>query len=288
MARSQDFVFTLYGDYIHHLGGEAWTGSLIELLGLLGLSGQAVRSTLSRMSRKGWLKGRRVGNKSYYSLTPKSIDLLEEGAERIFQPRSDLWDGRWHLLVYSIPEKERPLRHRLRKRLTWLGFGSLSNATWISPRDRRKEVEGVVNSLGIRGHVEIFSAEHFGFASDQEVAERCWNLEELNRTYAAFIAKYEPDFLDYKKKAAEGDGLEPSKCFARRFILVHEYRSFPYVDPNLPSELLPNDWLGDKATQLFQEYHSLLTAEANAFVDGVLAKVPIPSPSHRHKRMKGA
>ncbi len=288
MARSQDFVFTLYGDYIHHLGGEAWTGSLIELLGLLGLSGQAVRSTLSRMSRKGWLKGRRVGNKSYYSLTPKSIDLLEEGAERIFQPRSDLWDGRWHLLVYSIPEKERPLRHRLRKRLTWLGFGSLSNATWISPRDRRKEVEGVVNSLGIRGHVEIFSAEHFGFASDQEVAERCWNLEELNRTYAAFIAKYEPEFLDYKKRAAEGDGLEPSKCFARRFILVHEYRSFPYVDPNLPSELLPNDWLGDKATQLFQEYHSLLTAEANAFVDGVLAKVPIPSPSHRHKRMKGA
>jgi len=278
VARSQDLVFTLYGDYIRHGGGEAWTGSLIELLGLLGLSEQAVRSTLSRMSRKGWLKGRRVGNRSCYSLTPKSIELLEEGAQRIFQPRSDLWDGRWYLLVYSIPEKERPLRHRLRKRLTWLGFGSLSNATWISPRDRRKEVEGVVNSLGIQGHVEIFSAEHFGFASDQELVERCWNLEDLNRAYAAFIAKYEPDFLDYKRREAEGDGLEPSECFVRRFMLVHEYRSFPYVDPNLPSELLPEEWLGNKATQLFQEYHGLLTAKANAFVGRVLAKAPIPPP----------
>ena len=38
MLRSQDLVFTLYGDYIRHRGGEAWTGSLIELLGLLGMS----------------------------------------------------------------------------------------------------------------------------------------------------------------------------------------------------------------------------------------------------------
>jgi len=219
-----------------------------------------------------------VGNKSYYSLTSRSIDLLEEGAERIFQPRSDVWDGRWHLLVYSIPEKERPLRHRLRKRLTWLGFGSLSNATWVSPRDRRREVEGIVNSLGIQGHVEIFSAEHLGFASDQELVERCWNLEELNAAYAAFIGNYEPGFLDYKKRVVEGDGLEPSDCFVRRFMLVHEYRFFPYVDPNLPTELLPEEWLGYKATQLLQEYHGLLTHEANAFVDGVLAKVPIPPP----------
>jgi len=28
VARSQDLVFTLYGDYLRHRGGEAWTGSL--------------------------------------------------------------------------------------------------------------------------------------------------------------------------------------------------------------------------------------------------------------------
>jgi len=49
MARSEDLVFTLYGDYIRHRGGEAWTGSLIELLGPLGLSEQAVPDPMSGM-----------------------------------------------------------------------------------------------------------------------------------------------------------------------------------------------------------------------------------------------
>ena len=44
----------------------------------------------------------------------------------------------------------------------------------------------------------------------------------------------------------------------KRSMLIHEYRSSSCVDPNLPSELLPDDWLGEKATQLFQQYHDPL------------------------------
>ncbi|MFN2220358.1 MAG: PaaX family transcriptional regulator C-terminal domain-containing protein, partial [Anaerolineae bacterium] len=71
-----------------------------------------------------------------------------------------------------------------------------------------------------------------------------------------------------------GDSLAPQECFKQRFMLVHEYRSSPYVDPNLPVELLPDDWLGDRATRLFQQVRDLLTGEAEAFVDSVLAKAP--------------
>jgi phenylacetic acid degradation operon negative regulatory protein len=276
MLRSQDLVFTLYGDYIRHRGGEAWTGSLIELLGLLGMSEQAVRSALSRMSRKGWLTGRRVGNKSFYSLTPKSIKLLEEGAQRIFQPRADEWDGEWCVLTYSIPEKKRHLRNKLRERLTWLGYAPLSHATWISPRILQHELEDLLDSLKIRDYVEIFCAEHLGFSSEREIVASCWNLEGLNQTYADFIVKYEPLLNQHKTKLAEENSLDPSECFVQRFMLVHEYRSFPYVDPNLPAELLPDDWLSNKAIQLFREYHELLTTEANTFVDDVFARAPSP------------
>ena len=75
MSRTQDIVFTLYGDYIRHPGGEAWASSLIELLGLFGVSGQAVRSTLSRTSRRGWLEGRKASRFSFHSLTPKCLEL---------------------------------------------------------------------------------------------------------------------------------------------------------------------------------------------------------------------
>lgn len=274
MSHSQDMVFTLYGDYIRHRGGEAWTGSLIELLGLFGLSGQAVRSTLSRMSQKGWLESRKVGRYSFYSQTSKFLKLLEEGAQRIFQPRCDPWDGRWYLLTYSIPESKRHLRRRLRKRLLWLGFGCLNNATWISPRDLRAEVEQIVDALKVRPYVEFFSAEHRGFASDEEIVARCWNLKRLNDYYAAFIACYDPLFQEYQALLTTGNGPEPQECFVQRFMLVHEYRSSPYVDPNLPLELLPDDWLGERAAQLFQQYHDLLVEKAEAFVDAVLARAP--------------
>jgi phenylacetic acid degradation operon negative regulatory protein len=274
MSHSQDMVFTLYGDYIRHRGGEAWTGSLIELLGLFGLSGQAVRSTLSRMSQKGWLKSRKAGRYSFYSLTPKCLELLTEGAQRIFQPRRDPWDGRWYLLTYSIPESKRHLRRRLRQRLLWLGFGALNHATWISPRDLRGEVEKAVDALRVRPYVELFSGEHRGFADEGEIVARCWDLKRLNDYYAALIARYEPPFQKHRARLTAGRSLEPRACFVQRFMLLHEYRSSPYVDPNLPPELLPDDWLGERATQLFQGYHDLLVEGAEAFVDSVLAKAP--------------
>jgi len=278
MSHSQDMVFTLYGDYIRHRGGEAWTGSLIELLGLLGLSGQAVRSTLSRMSRRGWLESHRASRYSFYRLTPKCLRLLEEGAQRIFRPRHDPWDGRWHLLSYSIPESKRHLRRRLRRRLLWLGFGALNQATWISPRDLRAEVEKVVNALHVRPYVEFFTAEHGGFSSEEEIVARCWDLKRLNDYYAAFIARYDLLFQEYQTRLMAGDSLEPQECFVQRFMLVHEYRSSPYVDPNLPRELLPDDWLGERATQLFQQYHNLLVEKAEAFVDSVLDRAPPRAP----------
>jgi phenylacetic acid degradation operon negative regulatory protein len=267
-------IFDLYGGYIRHRGGEAWTGSLIELLGLFDLSGQAVRSTLSRMSQKGWLESRKSSRYSFYSMTPKCINLIEEGTQRIFQPRHDLWDGQWHLLTYSIPESKRRLRRILRKRLLWLGFGTLNNATWISPQNLQAEVEQVVSALNARPYVEFFTATHRGFASDEEIVARCWNLEQLNNYYATFIARYAPPFQEHQARLRAGDSLEPQECFRQCFMLVHEYRSSPYVDPNLPLELLPDDWLGERATQIFQQYHDLLIEKAEAFVDSVLTKAP--------------
>jgi phenylacetic acid degradation operon negative regulatory protein len=267
-------VFTLYGDYVRHRGGEAWTGSLIELMGLFGLSDQAVRSTLSRMSRKGWLKRSRSGRHSFYSQTPKLLVLLEEGAQRIFHPRHDPWDGQWYLLTYSIPESKRALRRKLRKRLLWLGFGALHQATWISPRDLRREVEKVVYSLNIDPYVEFFAAKHRGFSSDQEIVAQCWNLKQLNDYYADFISRYRRSFEEHQARLMASNELEPAECFGRRFMLVHEYRSSPYVDPNLPPELLPDGWLGLGAAQLFQQYHDLLSEGAEAFVDEVLAQAP--------------
>jgi phenylacetic acid degradation operon negative regulatory protein len=274
--RLQSLVITLYGDYIRHAGGCIWIGSLIELLSHFGVSQQAIRSTISRMKRNATLRVDRVGSRSYYSLTNKSAKFIEAGAARIFQfptPR-EKWNGAWHLVTYSVPENERAARDRLRQELEWLGYGMLTNALWIAPFDHRDEIAQLSATLGVRTRIEMFTARHDGFSEFKNIVARCWDLPALNARYIAFIKKYKPMYETHCRILQEGKDLKPSDYFVRRFMLIHEFRKFPYLDPQLPPELLPTDWRGDEAVKLFKQYHDLLANKANEFFYSIYNQVP--------------
>lgn len=267
--RPQSMVFTLFGDYVRHRGGDAWVGTIIRVGSVFGLSEQAVRSALSRMARRSWLTVRRVGNRSYYGLTVRSIKILAEGDRRIFEYPADEWDGTWWVLTYSIPERTRELRDRLRKELTWLGYGLLGSATWISPRNHSDIVERVVDELGVRGRVEFFRGTHLGFSSTKELVDRCWDLESINRRYAEFIDIYRPKLDSLLRRLEGGATISDEEAFRERFLIVHLYRKFPFIDPQLPDPLLPEGWLGKEAMRVFRQYRELLAEPANRFFDSI-------------------
>ncbi len=265
----QSMLFTLYGDYILQRGGRVWAGTLIKVFAEFGISEQAIRSALSRMSQKGWLQFTRVGKKSYYSLTTKGDHLLNEGAKIIFYGRQEQWDGKWYLLISSFPENKRDIRDHLRKKLSLLGYGILSNAVWICPHDTRAEVQSLVQRLGVEKYVEIFTASHQGFSDPGALVKRCWELDSINKQYEAFITKYRSRLDVHRRRLAAGEKIDAGECFVERFMLVHEYRKFPFVAPQLPMELLPEGWLGGEAAAIFREYHQLLADKANDFFDSV-------------------
>lgn len=270
-VRPQSLIFTLYGDYVRQPDDRLRIGSLIRLLSLFGLSPEVVRTTVSRMVRRGWLQSERVSNVSYYSVTASAKNVIAEGAARIFHSsdHAPAWNGRWHLVTYSIPEVERESRDQFRRELTWLGFGALTNTVWLSPHNQRIRIEALVDSLHIKGCVQLFESQLEGFTPAAQVAARCWDLTEINAEYAAFVDKYEPAFRDRQRRLAAGEHIDPADAFAQRFSLVHEYRKFPYSDPYLPCELLPRDWRGFHAAALFREYHNLLADSANEFFESV-------------------
>jgi phenylacetic acid degradation operon negative regulatory protein len=47
-----------------------------------------------------------------------------------------------------------------------------------------------------------------------------------------------------------------------RTRLTDEYRHFPFRDPDLPQELLPAGWMGQRAHYVFRDAHLRLAAEA--------------------------
>jgi phenylacetic acid degradation operon negative regulatory protein len=269
-VRTQFLVFTLFGEYVMLRGGIIWTGDLLKLLNLLGVSERAARSTLSRMTRKGWLSSRKQGRRSRYSMTPRGWMLIKQGEQRIFEQPIKEWNGEWHMVVYSIPERKRRLRHQLRQRLTWYGYGALAPGTWISPHTRSIEIKNMCNELGIQDHVEMFFCSHLGLSTDHELAQECWKIEELQAGYRRFIDCFQNEYHATKMLLESGSPPSPAQCFVSRFWLTNYFQSFPRQDPNLPIVLLPKDWVGFQARELFNNYRKLLEPFANSFVDEVM------------------
>jgi phenylacetic acid degradation operon negative regulatory protein len=270
--RPQDLVFTLFGEYL--LDVEAvWVGSLIGLLEPFGLTAGSVRTVLSRMSSKGWLETSKRGKHSFYSLTPKGRGLLEEGQARIFRPTwASEWDGSWLLLAYSLPQDARRKRDRLRDRLAWLGFGSIGNGLWISPRDVGEEVTELARRMGITERLVAFRATRIDNAEPAELVARCWDVEALDSEYLAFATRWESVLAGLGAK--DGDPSTDVDYFVMRFQLIHQFRRFPLEDPFLPRALLPEPWGGDRASEVFLSLHDRLVGPADRWVADLLASAP--------------
>lgn len=271
--RPRRMLFTLYGDYVYHRGGETWVGTLIRLMACVGISEPAVRSELMRMTRRGHLRVRRTGKYSFYSLTPEGQEILEQGARRIFRRPDGAWDGQWTVLVYSIPEERREIRDRLRRELAWLGFGALAPGAYVSPWPRQEEIQRLVRRYGIESEVQVVRGQNLGPGDDRSLVARCWSLEAVNASYREFLAFWRPRLEAFRAGKVEWDD---EQCFVERYRLSHSYDRYPLVDPGLPPELYPPGWLGEEAAAVFLEYHERLQPAAMRFFDAVHVGWPGP------------
>jgi len=59
--------------------------------------------------------------------------------------------------------------------------------------------------------------------------------------------------------------------------LVHAWRRFPFLDPQLPADLLPERWPGITAARLFHSRHAEWQDMAQRHWDAMLAETALPS-----------
>ncbi|TQL91121.1 PaaX family transcriptional regulator [Pseudonocardia kunmingensis] len=268
--KARSLVFDLFGDYLRYRGGEARLRSLVSLMGCFDVPEPTVRVVVTRLRKEGWLSSRREGRETLYALTDAAWALLDEGRERIFHRVQGPWDGQWHMVIYSVPEAERGLREQLRKKLAWVGFGPLSAAVWLSPHDRTGQVrEAFAGEPAVQ--LDVFRSRSGGTEADRDIAARAWDLEELDGAYAQLLEAYQPRLAAYRAGELQG-----ADALVERMNLVHDYRRFPFRDPDLPPELLPAGWNGRRAHEVFLEAHGLLRGPAEACVDALTGAVAMP------------
>jgi phenylacetic acid degradation operon negative regulatory protein len=255
-AQPRAWIVTIYGLYGRAPGWLSIAG-LIRLMSELGVEEPAVRSAISRLKQRGLLEPRRQGGAAGYGLSERGSEILAEGDRRIFQrPRASSADG-WLLAVFSVPEDQRARRHALRSRLAWLGFGSVAAGVWIAPAQLAAETRDVLGSDGLSGYVSLFTAGYLAFGDVRQEVGRWWDLDRLEQLYQAFIDAAGPVLAGWQ---ARGGGH--GQAFADYVRVLTAWRRLPFLDPGLPPELLPADWNGTRAADLFDQLRALLGSAA--------------------------
>lgn len=278
ITRPNSFIYTLMGDLVRYYGGEIWIGSLTRLLAEFGLSEQAVRQAVSRMSRHGWITARKVGNRSYYAMTERGVERVDRVSRRIYLLPENEWDGKWRMLAYTVPERLRGGRDRLRKDLALLGFAPLSSSVFISPRDSLEAAREAAQAHLLTEYIDLFLAESRGPHGDRRIVERCWDLETIAREYGEFITAYER-----RLEHLRANVLDDAQAFVEREWLVHDFRKFVYRDPGLPASLLAADWPARRAGILFREVYDLLKPQALRFFESIFQLAPDREPLPRKR-----
>jgi len=170
----------------------------------------------------------------------KELEITEEGQKRLetlFKEYSSPpeWSGEWYLVNFDIPETMRWKRDILRKRLKEMGFGKLQDSIWISPFNLLAEVEKILNKYSLDPYVILSISDRVGRIESKKLAERIWKISEIQEEYQKFISEFETK-------------ENPSLIEA-----AFSYQSILEKDLQLPKELLPDDWVGDEAHELYLE-----------------------------------
>lgn len=269
--KPRSIVFDLFGDYIRYRGGAVRLRTLTALMACFGVGESTVRVVVARLRKEGWFDAERDGRETLYRLNSKSMRLLDEGRDRIFNRVRSEWDRHWYLVIYSVPETDRGVRDHIRKELAWLGFGPLAASTYISPHDRLRQVRENFADLPVV-RLDMLRCQSEGLTVDRGMAERCWDLDTLNADYRELLRTYRSRMPSYR-----AGSLSPEEALVERMRLTYDYRKFPFRDPDLPMELLPAGWVGREAHAMFVEAHDLLRAPAEAFFDEVAGTKPAPA-----------
>jgi len=244
---ARSLLLTILGEYVLPSSDPVWTSALVEVMAGLDVEEKAARQALARTAADGLIAPLKHGRQVQWALTNTGRRLLTDGAQRIysFAAEGPGWDGRWLVLAITVPETQRQLRRQLRTRLSWAGFGSPMPSLWVTTDVAREgEAKQILNELRLADAAYSFTGPFGGIGSGRNLVDQAWNLDAVAARYRQFIN----DFARLRPRSGHDTMLTQIR-------LVHEWRRFPFLDPQLPTELLPPNWVGKRASALFGELH---------------------------------
>jgi phenylacetic acid degradation operon negative regulatory protein len=245
---ARSMLLTLLGELVYPNKEPVWTSSLLYMLVGMGIEQQTARQAIARAGASGWITAQRQGREVRWDLTESGRTLIEDGMKRVYALHRDTspWDGDWLIVLVTITEAQRSLRKGLYTSLSWEGFGNPTPGLWLSPHvDQEARTRQIIDDLGLKDSTLAFVGKSSAIGqTESEIVQSAWDLGDVTKKYEQLLIRY--------------SGLEPAPGDPLLFThvkLVNEWQHFPFMDPRLPEELLPN-WIGRRAAVMFHQLRS--------------------------------
>lgn len=237
VLQPQEVILGLFGEYVEP-SDKVWAGGLVSLLEDLNFSSAASRIALSRVVARQLLTPAKYGKFVYYAISPKLEAVHREGRRQTFSIVADpKWNGSWTVVWYSIPEKMRLKRARLGRWLSFRGFDSLQDGTWIAPGDREIDVASLSRELGLNDYILTFIARLGKSRTPSSLVRQVWNLDALQLAYDSLYREFAP----YVRKSSQ-NRISDRDAFIVRTRAIEMFRRTTSQDPKLPDALLGMRW----------------------------------------------
>lgn len=256
IGSARSALFSILGELVAPYRQPVRTSALVYALTGLGFGESASRQAIARAGASGLISAERDGRETKWALTERSYELFREGANRVFHDASTThrWDGRWLVIIVPIPESHRATRKKLYAALRWAGFGNPSAGIWVTPHaDRLPEAQTAIESLGLSANTISFIGSPAAVGiPESELVERSWDLDKVSRAYE-----------ELRERFAGTEQLSGKDALIAHIELIDALRHTPYMDPQLPQELLP-DWPGFEVVSRLQALRAERAPSAHA------------------------
>lgn len=200
---------------------------------------KSIKGVIGKMEALGLIKKDEEG---YIKLSVKGHHYLNDILFNLHKPISK-WNGFWTIVSFSIPEKDRSKRDRLRRFLESIGMKTLFNSIWISPLDLRADIYEYIKLNNLKNKVLIARSNSIS-GIDIKAILSLWNfdvhralLDDFISNASAPIPKKVDPLLEVKRR-----------IFSFALILQKQ--------PKVPMEIFPKDWPYLRAKMAYKKLRS--------------------------------
>lgn len=210
-----------------------------DVLDLVGkdLNYRTIKNTMRKLIAAGLIVKRSRRNALEIAITKLGRERIDAIIPTYHEKRP--WDGNLYLVSYDVPAKPKHKRDMLREYLKRMGSVLLQESLWLTPYNPRDIVDEFVTQKEIGGSILVSKLGTDGAIGNEtllDLIRHVYRLDEINERYAVFLDTY------------GGNKHKPQSLFTT----TTAYLAILKDDPQLPFSLLPKEFLGEKAYQLFR------------------------------------